>query len=72
MLRSLTWEGAATKAKNGKKSTTRGTVTGVFAKNGEEYSAPCSRKMFLEWISSGSLGEFFWDELGGSEEGFFG
>ena len=66
---SLTWEGTATKKG---KSTTRGTVTAVFAKNNEEYDAPCSRKLFLEWISSGSLGDYYWDELGGSEEGFFG
>jgi hypothetical protein len=47
-----------------------GVVYAVFT-NGAEYEADCSRKMFLEWISYGSLGGYYWDELGGSEEGFF-
>ena len=68
----LTWEDAATKAKNGKKSTTRENLsTQCLPRTAKNTAHHVREKCFWSGISYGSLGGFYWDELGGSEEGFF-
>ena len=39
-----------------------GIATGVFARNGAEYSWPCDRDTFIDWCSD-SLGQFFNAEI---------